>query len=67
MSETTEAQIDAEAEMDALVNMLCLRCDDLQSERQAALDENDALRAENVALRKEVADQARQLSKMRGA
>ena len=66
MSETTEAQIDAEAEMDALVNMLCLRCDDLQSERQAALDENDALRSENVDLRKELAEAQKQLAMMRG-
>ena len=67
MSDVIETQLDAEAEMDALVNMLCLRCDDLQSERQAALDENDGLRAENVALRKELAEAQRQLASMRGA
>jgi len=47
--------------------MLSARNDDLMSERQAALDEGDGLRAENVRLRKELAEQARQLSSMRGA
>ena len=57
----------SDAELDALINMLCLRCEDLQSERQAALEENDALRSESVALRIELAEAQRQLASMRGA
>lgn len=66
MSDVIDTKLDAEAEMDALVNMLCLRCDDLQSERQAVLDENDALRAENMDLRKELVEAQKQLVVTRG-
>ena len=52
---------------DTVIDMLFARNEDLQSERQAALDENDALRAENVALRKELAEAKRQMASMRGA
>ena len=64
---TEDRADDAEAVIDGIINMLSARNDDLMSERQAALDEGDGLRAENVRLRKELAEQARQLSSMRGA
>jgi len=64
---TEDRADDAEAVIDGIISMLSARNDDLMSERQAALDEGDGLRAENVRLRKELAEQARQLSSMRGA
>jgi len=64
---TEDRADDAEAVIDGIISMLSARNDDLMSERQAALDEGDGLRAENIELRKELAEQARQLSSMRGA
>ncbi|MGE6778307.1 hypothetical protein ACQKFL_11770 [Vreelandella titanicae] len=46
---------------------LCTRNDDLEAEKRALIEENDALAAENEKLRLEIAEQAKQLSTMRCA
>ncbi|MGM0858610.1 MAG: hypothetical protein ACQEW0_16245 [Pseudomonadota bacterium] len=57
----------AEATTDELFDLLICRNEDLEHEKMALLSENDALVAENVDLRKELAEQARQLATMRAA
>lgn len=52
---------------DDLFDLLICRNEDLEHEKMALLSENDALVAENVDLRKELAEQARQLATMRAA
>ena len=64
---TQDRADEAEAVIDEIISMLSARNDDLMSERQAALDESDGLQAENIALRKELAEAQKQLASMRGA
>jgi FtsZ-binding cell division protein ZapB len=64
---TQDRADEAEAVIDEIISMLSARNDDLMSERQAALDESDGLQAENIELRKELAEVQKQLASMRGA
>jgi hypothetical protein len=52
---------------DELLDLLICRNEDLENEKRAVLAENDGLTADNIELRKEVAEQARQLATMRAA
>lgn len=62
----TPAAVDARVR-EAFVDHLCLVNEDLRDEKNALIIESDALAEENTRLRKEVAEQAKQLSTMRCA
>lgn len=50
-----------------LFDMLIGRNEDLEKEKLGVLSDNDALVAENIKLRAELAEQAKQLATMRAA
>jgi hypothetical protein len=52
---------------DELFDMLIGRNEDLEKEKLGVLADNDALVAENIKLRAELAEQAKQLATMRAA
>lgn len=52
----------AEAATDELFDLLICRNEDLEHEKMALLSENDALVAENIQLRQELADKHREVA-----